>query len=54
MIRGKVLMRRGGVGRFYNHLSNIERRIGDWGNLDEDEKQLQMQMKIYEWYQDKR
>ena len=44
-------MRRGGAGRFYNHLSNTERRIVHWGNLDEDEKQLQMQMKIYEWYQ---
>ena len=54
MIRGEVLMRRGGVCRFYNHLSNTERRIGDWGNLDEDEKQLQMQMKTYEWYEDER
>ena len=27
----------------YNHLSNTERRIGDMGNLDEDEKHLQMQ-----------
>ena len=40
MIRGEVLMRRGGVCRFYNHLSNTERRIVHWGNLDEDEKQF--------------